>query len=120
MVEKIITDVLQMMEGKGDLKNSRWPCIIFFPDTKFTKKLQKCNRERDLALIEFLYGTGVRVSELAALNRSDIDFEDMNVVIYGKGSKERETYLTEASCYHLKEYLDSRTDDNEARKYMSA
>ncbi len=81
---------------------------------ELVKLRQKCNRERDLALIEFLYGTGVRVSELVALNRSDIDFEGMNVVVYGKGSKERETYLTEASCYHLKEYLDSRTDDNEA------
>ncbi len=75
---------------------------------------RKCSLERDIALIEFLYSTGVRVSELTALNRQDIDFNNMDAVVYGKGAKERETFLTAASCMHLKEYLDSRTDDNEA------
>ncbi len=83
-------------------------------DIELEKLRRKCNIERDLALIEFLYSTGVRVSELVALNRQDIDFNNMDVIVYGKGSKERETYLTAASCMHLKEYLDSRTDDNEA------
>lgn len=73
-----------------------------------------CEQERDLALIEFLYSTGVRVSELVALNRQDIDFYGKNVVVYGKGNKERETYLTATACLHLKEYLDKRTDTNEA------
>lgn len=73
-----------------------------------------CVRGRDLALLEFLYSTGVRVSELAALNKSDIDFYGKNVVVYGKGNKERETYLNATSCMHLKEYLNSRKDDNEA------
>ena len=83
-------------------------------DTELEKLRRKCRLERDLALIEFLYSTGVRVSELVALNRQDIDFSSMDVIVYGKGAKERETYLTAASCMHLKEYLDSRTDDNEA------
>ena len=83
-------------------------------DTDLEKLRRKCRLERDLALIEFLYSTGVRVSELVALNRQDIDFSSMDVIVYGKGAKERETYLTAASCMHLKEYLDSRTDDNEA------
>ncbi len=83
-------------------------------DIELEKLRRKCSIERDLALIEFLYSTGVRVSELVALNRQDIDFNNMDVIVYGKGSKERETYLTAASCMHLKEYLDSRTDDNEA------
>ncbi len=83
-------------------------------DIELEKLRRKCNIERDLALIEFLYSTGVRVSELVALNRKDIDFNNMDVIVYGKGSKERETYLTATSCLHLKEYLDSRTDDNEA------
>ncbi len=75
---------------------------------------RKCIIKRDVALIEFLYSTGVRVSELIALNRQDIDFDNMNVIVYGKGAKERETYLNAATCMHLKEYLNSRTDDNEA------
>ncbi len=83
-------------------------------DEELENLRRTCERERDLALIEFLYSTGVRVSELAALNRQDIDFLEKKVVVYGKGSKERETYLTATSCMHLREYLQSRTDDNEA------
>lgn len=85
-----------------------------FTDEELEKLRRICEQERDLALIEFLYSTGVRVSELVALNRQDIDFYGKNVVVYGKGSKERETYLTATSCLHLKAYLDSRSDDNEA------
>lgn len=85
-----------------------------FSDEDLEKLRRICGLERDLALIEFLYSTGVRVSELIALNKDDIDFYGKNVVVYGKGSKERETYLNAASCLHLKAYLDSRTDNNEA------
>lgn len=85
-----------------------------FSDEELEKLRRICYQERDLALIEFLYSTGVRVSELVSLNRNDIDFYGKNVVVYGKGSKERETYLNAASCLHLKAYLDSRDDDNEA------
>lgn len=85
-----------------------------FADEELEMLRRNCEQERDLALLEFLYSTGVRVSELTALNRQDIDFYGKNVVVYGKGSKERETYLTASSCLHLKAYLDSRTDKNEA------
>lgn len=83
-------------------------------DEDLEKLRRTCERERDLALIEFLYSTGVRVSELTALNRQDIDFYGKTVIVYGKGSKERETYLTATSCLHLKAYLDGRKDNNEA------
>ena len=83
-------------------------------DEELEKLRRTCEQERDLALLEFLYSTGVRVSELVALNRQDIDFYGKNVIVYGKGSKERETYLTATSCMHLKAYLDSRQDTNEA------
>lgn len=83
-------------------------------DEELEKLRRTCEQERDLALLEFLYSTGVRVSELVALNRQDIDFYGKNVIVYGKGSKERETYLTATSCMHLKAYLDSRQDANEA------
>lgn len=85
-----------------------------FTDEELEKLRRTCGQERDLALVEFLYSTGVRVSELVALNRKDIDFYGKNVVVYGKGSKERETYLTATSCLHLKAYLDDRDDENEA------
>lgn len=74
----------------------------------------KCNQLRDLALMEFLYSTGVRVSEAVALNRSDIDFINGDVTVFGKGAKERETYIAPSACIYLKMYLDSRTDDNPA------
>lgn len=85
-----------------------------FTDEELETLRRTCEQERDVALIEFLYSTGVRVSELTALNRKDIDFYGKNVVVYGKGGKERETYLTASSCLHLKTYLESRTDANEA------
>lgn len=83
-------------------------------DTELEILRRKCIIKRDIALVEFLYSTGVRVSELIALNRQDIDFNSMDAVVYGKGAKERETYLNAAACMHLKEYLNSRTDENEA------
>ena len=71
--------------------------------------------ERDLAIIEVLYSTAGRVGEIAALNRSDVHISDRECIIYGqKGKKERKVYLTAESCYHLRNYLESRTDDNPA------
>ncbi len=73
-----------------------------------------CKNERDLALIELLYSTGMRVGELVKLNRQDIHFDTLEVVVFGKGSKERKTYLNASASYHLKKYLLSRTDNNES------
>ena len=85
-----------------------------FTDEELEKLRRTCIQERDLALIEFLYSTGVRASELITLNKDDIDFTSKNVIVYGKGNKEREVYLTATACLHLKEYLKTRDDDNEA------
>lgn len=73
-----------------------------------------CERERDLAIVEFLYSSAVRVSELTQLNREDIRWESDDVMVLGKGNKERDVYLNARAHYHLKLYLDSRTDDNPA------
>lgn len=85
-----------------------------FADEELEKLRLACKQERDLALIEFLYSTGVRASELVALNRRDIDFTARSVIVYGKGEKERETYLNATSCLHLKSYLNSRIDKDDA------
>ena len=72
-------------------------------------------RQRDLALMELLYSTGARIGEIVTLNRDQINFNERDIVIYGqKGKKERYVYLSESCCYHLKKYLESRTDDNPA------
>ena len=85
-----------------------------FTDEELEKLRRTCIQDRDLALIEFLYSTGVRASELVTLNRDNIDLNGKSVIVYGKGNKEREVYLTATACLHLKEYLKTRNDDNEA------
>lgn len=74
----------------------------------------KCQIERDIALVDFLYSSGVRVSELVALNRQDIDFRRRRAKCYGKGRKEREISFSAECAVHLAEYLAQRTDFNEA------
>ncbi|MEY8327558.1 site-specific tyrosine recombinase/integron integrase [Lachnospiraceae bacterium 54-11] len=73
-----------------------------------------CESERDLAIIECLYSTAVRASELLQLDRSDISFTRNDIVVLGKGNKERLTYLNAKSHIHLQNYLNLRTDDNPA------
>lgn len=85
-----------------------------FSDEELEKLRRACTQERDIALIEFLYSTGVRASELIALNRNDVDFNGKTAIVIGKGNKEREVYLTATASLHLKKYLNGRTDDNES------
>lgn len=73
-----------------------------------------CQELRDLAMIDLLSSTGMRVGELVKINRSDIDFQERQCVVFGKGNKEREVYFNARTKIHLKSYLDSRTDDNPA------
>lgn len=73
-----------------------------------------CQSERDLAIIDLLSGSGMRVSELTGLNKSDVNFDTNEIKVFGKGSKERTCFLTGRAKVHLKWYLESRTDNNEA------
>lgn len=63
---------------------------------------------RDLALVDFLYSTGCRVSEVSALDVASVDFEKKEIVVLGKGDKQRKVYLTDVAALHLKEYLSER------------
>lgn len=85
-----------------------------FTDEEMERLRQSCETLRDKALVEFLYCTGVRVSECISVNIKDIDFNNRSLVVYGKGAKEREVYLSSACIWHLKKYLNSREDVNEA------
>lgn len=85
-----------------------------YTDTDREKMFRQCQTIRDKAIMEFLYSTAVRVSELASLNRDDIRFGTKDLTVFGKGSKERVVYLNERSCMYLKEYLQMRRDDNHA------
>lgn len=73
-----------------------------------------CKRPRDLALIDVLSSTGMRVGELVKLKRNDIDFVERECVVLGKGDKQRTVYFDARTKIHLLSYLDSRKDENEA------
>ena len=83
-------------------------------DEAIEKLRDECREKRDLAMIDLLYSTGMRVGELVNLNIADIDFEQRECVVFGKGDKERRVYFDAKTKLHLKEYLDSRDDDNPA------
>lgn len=73
-----------------------------------------CTELRDLAMIDMLASTGMRVGEMVLLNRNDIDFNERECVVFGKGEKERIVYFDARTKIHLQNYLDNRADDNPA------
>jgi site-specific recombinase XerD len=73
-----------------------------------------CGSLRDLAIVDLLASSGMRVGEMVALNRDDINFVERECVVFGKGSKERLVYFDARTKIHLQNYLDSRTDNNPA------
>ncbi len=73
-----------------------------------------CTELRDLALIDILASTGMRVGELVRLNRVDINFNERECVVFGKGDKERIVYFDARTKIHLQNYLDDRIDNNPA------
>lgn len=85
-----------------------------YSDEVLERLRDNCKTIRDLALIDMLASTGMRVGELVKLNRVDVDFVNRECVVLGKGSKERVVYFDARTKLHLQNYLNSRTDDNEA------
>lgn len=85
-----------------------------YTDDEMERLRDACENSRDLAIIDVLASTGMRIGELVKLNRDDIDFTERECLVLGKGDKERMVYFDARAKLHLKVYLDSRTDDNEA------
>jgi integrase/recombinase XerD len=85
-----------------------------YTDEALEKMRDNCCESRDLALIDMLASTGMRVGELVLLNRDDINFAERECVVFGKGSKERMVYFDARTKIHLQNYLQERTDDNPA------
>ena len=73
-----------------------------------------CENTRDLAIIDLLSSTGMRVGELVKLNREDINFQERECIVFGKGDKERKVYFDARTKIHLQRYLDSRRDTDPA------
>lgn len=85
-----------------------------YTDEALEKMRDSCEEFRDLAMIDMLASTGMRVGELVLLNRNDINFEERECVVLGKGSKERMVYFDARTKIHLQNYLQTRTDNNPA------
>lgn len=73
-----------------------------------------CTNIRDLAMVDLLASTGMRVGELVHLNIADIDFENRECIVFGKGNKERPVYFDARTKIHLRNYVNGRKDDNPA------
>ena len=83
-------------------------------DEQLEQLRDNCTNNRDLAIIDLLASTGIRVGELVKLDRADIDFHERQCIVFGKGNKERLVYFNARTKLHLQQYLESRTDDNPA------
>lgn len=85
-----------------------------YSDEDLERLRDNCTEIRDLALIDILASTGMRVGELVRLNRADINFNERECVVFGKGDKERIVYFDARTKIHLQNYLNERNDKNPA------
>lgn len=85
-----------------------------YSDEELEQMRDSCAETRDLAMIDMLASTGMRVGEMVLLNRDDISFYERECVVFGKGDKERVVYFDARTKMHLQRYLDERTDNNPA------
>lgn len=85
-----------------------------YTDESLELMRDNCTDLRDLAIIDMLASTGMRVGEMVLLNRDDINFAERECVVFGKGDKERIVYFDARTKIHLQNYLNSRVDDNPA------
>lgn len=85
-----------------------------YTDEALEKMRDHCENTRDLAMIDMLASTGIRVGELVRLNRNDVDFVNRECIVFGKGNKERKVYFDARTKIHLQKYMSERTDRNEA------
>jgi len=85
-----------------------------YSDEELERMRDHCENLRDLAMIDMLASTGMRVGEMVLLNRKDINYNERECVVFGKGDKERVVYFDARTKLHLLEYLESRNDDNPA------
>ena len=83
-------------------------------DEDLEKMRDNCTELRDLAMIDMLASTGMRIGEMVLLNKADINFNERECVVFGKGDKERIVYFDARTKIHLQNYIDSRIDDNPA------
>ncbi|MGM0804671.1 MAG: site-specific tyrosine recombinase/integron integrase [Bacillota bacterium] len=97
---------------KPPKKEKRLPKALSIEELEMLR--ESCKTIRQRAFLEILYATGCRLSEVHDLNRTDINYQSMSTNVIGKGDKERTVYLSYKALYHLRKYLNNRTDNEEA------
>ena len=85
-----------------------------YTDEELEEMRDNCTELRDLAIIDMLASTGMRIGEMVLLNKTDINFNERECVVFGKGDKERIVYFDARAKIHLQNYINTRTDDNPA------
>ena len=85
-----------------------------FTDEELEAMREGCENARDLAIVDLLASTGMRVGELVALNRNDVNLAERECLVTGKGDKQRIVYFDARAKLHLQSYLDERSDDRPA------
>lgn len=85
-----------------------------YTDEELEKMRDNCEELRDLAIVDMLASTGMRIGEMVLLNKADINFNERECVVFGKGDKERVVYFDARTKIHLQNYIDSRSDENTA------
>ena len=103
---------IERRSSKVTIDNIRRILSSFFSALELMR--DKCENSRDLAMIDLLASSGMRVGEMVALNRDDINFNERECVVFGKGNKERLVYFDARTKIHLQNYLDSRSDTSPA------
>lgn len=93
---------------------TKQPVKEIISDEAIEKLRDGCKCVRDIAMIDLLYSTGMRVGELVNLNISDLNLEERECVVFGKGDKERRVYFDAKAKLHLMTYINAREDDNPA------
>lgn len=123
-IRRILSSFFSWLEDEDYILKSPVRCIHkvktatnikeTYTDEDLEKMRDNCTELRDLAMIDMLASTGMRVGEMVLLNRNDIDFNERECIVFGKGSKERVVYFDARTKIHLQNYLRSRKDDNPA------
>ena len=85
-----------------------------YTDEELEKMRDNCEELRDLAIVDMLASTGMRIGEMVLLNKADINFNERECIVFGKGDKERVVYFDARTKIHLQNYIDSRSDENTA------
>lgn len=85
-----------------------------YTDEELEKMRDNCEELRDLAIVDMLASTGMRIGEMVLLNKADINFNERECVVFGKGDKERVVYFDARTKIHLQNYINSRSDENPA------